>query len=226
MLLQYPYCNVVAIKAGKVILYNKEYTRQFASKIECNNQQQKKGALVVFEDNIPDKGNPNKARKHWDGQAKHIGGNKWGFGIVTRYYRPHKRPDLNEFKHDKNLEFQELINHIKNGGDVIIPVADQDDINKNVKSYIHPSGQGKNGVIFHNLGTGIGELPFEYKYIIQTFILNLIEISSETMVTSEYKYLPITTPREVLITGVPTRFHSFTQNVMFHKVIFVSILMK
>lgn len=107
------------------------------------------------------------------------------FGIITTFYAYKPMPSLTKFKDIMNNQFNDLWNkYILNGHDIIVPSPNDKDLKQHFKSYHEQMNNDDDNpqyeqVIFHNIGTGIAQLPLNYLKYIQYKIDNISKMSAQ-----------------------------------------------
>ncbi len=155
-------------RTGQIFYQTEWYTDE---QLHYNNETKQK-VKMLFGDNFTDRHrNKDTAREHFGGQAEVMGqyDQTCAFGIVTTFHHPCKKPDINTFKKILDFQFTRLKNLLLKGYDIIIPTPTQNFINENKKKFYLTGIQ----FIYHNLGTGIADLNFEYLWAIQEKINEL-----------------------------------------------------
>ena len=168
--------------------YTKEQLDHIRS--QCNStEDMKKLAKMVFGDNDEDYSREQGAeRKYSGGQAAVLGeyDRLFAFGITTAFYAS-TTPNITIFKMLMDSQFAKLQHHLLNGGDVVIPKPNQQDINRHKERYYKDGQQ----VIFHKLGTGIASLPAEHVAYIQTKVDELRkDYARDSKTIKYYNYTP------------------------------------
>ncbi len=163
---------------------------------KINNHKNKTILKILFGDNDVDKNRKaNSTRIGNGGQAKIIGkyDRSFAYGITTTFYKMYYNPsenrkcyeatnppDLQTFKNLMDTQFEPLKQHLNKGYDIWIPKPHITDIqNKRISYY----SNGKQ-VIYHNIGTGIANLPISHLLYIQSKINELTKHTRTTTITN------------------------------------------
>ena len=127
--------------------------------------------LYVFGENDIDKARPKGGERDMIGGLAGVLGDydtSVSFGVTTTFYKnKYVNKDFNAFKKIIDDDFDKLLEYIKNGHDIIVPSPNMQDLyGQYEKNYWETIDNEKKQVIFHNLGTGLAMIPFNYiKYI-------------------------------------------------------------
>eukprot|EP01084_Bolivina_argentea_P312337 540738_1 len=163
---------------GLLIFQTDWYNKQQMQRIHNFYREQnaiEKAPKMLFGDNDSDKARPTyKNRQFFGGMAGVMGqyDQLFSYGIVTTFFQ-NKTPNNMQFQRLMDTQFKPLKNHILNGYDIVIPKPSENEIRKNKHRYFRYGKQ----VIFHNIGTGIASLPFDFLKYIQTKIDELKKIA-------------------------------------------------
>ena len=169
----------------------KQYYDRHCNK-EGPNDVRNVAGYVLFGDNDEDKArDPSRPRQGTGGQAQFISeyvgippydrtiaiGIETAFWTLERYNK--KWPDLEPFKALMNKRFDSVQRLLQNGSDIIVPSPNNDDLTgRNGHKYVNKNGAQ---VIYHNLGTGIADLPFKYLQYIQSKVDELSQYARRTV---------------------------------------------
>ena len=169
-----------------MIFQNKGYTKKQLQYIttQCNGQEDiQKLAKMVFGDNDTNKTRSGGGDRKWFSPQSAVMGEydrSFTYGITIAFNSP--TPNFQNFKVLMDQQFNELQSHLIKGGDIVIPKALQQDINKNRKKYFK-DGQQK---IFHNIGTDKTILPFNFMEYIQQKIGELRNYARDIITVDYY----------------------------------------
>ncbi|ETO19026.1 hypothetical protein RFI_18212, partial [Reticulomyxa filosa] len=114
----------------------------------------------------------------------------FGHGITTRYNK-RKISDIMEVPHYVELlrkEFEPLIAHLRQGGDVVIPYLSAQQLRSDEAKalYWHPTSNKQ--TVFHSLDATPDHLPFYYLSVIQMSIDNLANYAQSEQVIGIYDH--------------------------------------
>eukprot|EP01084_Bolivina_argentea_P315289 546199_1 len=140
---------------------------------------------MLFGDNdVDNRRGKNVKRLYSAGQAKIMGpyDRSLAYGIITTFYK--LKLDKGEFMKLMDEQFKYLQKHLWNGNDVVVPKPPKKDVLQNKNRYCNNGTQ----MIFHNIGTGIAQLPFDYIQYIQYKIDELHKYASGTKTVKYYSY--------------------------------------
>eukprot|EP00486_Rosalina_sp_Unknown_P005027 CAMPEP_0201577824 /NCGR_PEP_ID=MMETSP0190_2-20130828/24372_1 /ASSEMBLY_ACC=CAM_ASM_000263 /TAXON_ID=37353 /ORGANISM="Rosalina sp." /LENGTH=258 /DNA_ID=CAMNT_0048010281 /DNA_START=491 /DNA_END=1268 /DNA_ORIENTATION=+ len=146
-------------------------------------------ALIVFGENDIDKVRPKGGERDMIGGLAGVLGDydtSVSFGVTTTFYKnKYVNKDFNAFKKIIDDDFEKLLEYIKNGHDIIVPSPNMQDLyGQYEKNYWKkgPNDDEKKQVIFHNLGTGLAMIPFNYIEYIQSKLDTLKQIGEKNSV--------------------------------------------
>ena len=128
--------------------------------------------LYVFGENDIDKVRPKGGERDMIGGLAGVLGDydtSVSFGVTTTFYKNKSvNKDFKAFKKIINDDFDKLLEYIKCGHDIIVPSPNMQDLHGYYeKSYWKVIDNEKKQVIFHNIGTGLACIPFNYIEYIQ-----------------------------------------------------------
>ena len=91
------------------------------------------------------------------------------FGITTTFYgNKAVSKDFDAFKKIIDSDFEVLLKYLTNGHDIIVPSPNLQDLHGFYqKSYWKMVDNERKQVIFHNIGTGLAQIPFGFIEYIQ-----------------------------------------------------------
>eukprot|EP01084_Bolivina_argentea_P294898 507561_1 len=127
--------------------------------------------IYLFGDNDIDHSRPPNTEREMIGGLAGVTGKydrTIAFGITTTFYAYKPMPNYTQFVDMMNKQFDELWNkYILNGHSVVIPTPNTNDLKQHFTSFHDQINNEKyEQIIFHNIGTGIAQLPLSYlKYI-------------------------------------------------------------
>jgi len=157
-----------------------------------------KAPRVLFGDNDVDKTRGARvAREGYGGQAKVLGQHDrtFAYGISTTFYQG-AIPSLREFQALMDEQFQPILEHLSQGGDVIVPSPTGNEILENVNKYCATDSKGRKYLKFkHNLGTGIANLRDPYLKYIQQRLDELSRYAKDTKTIGKPKTYSLTPKR-------------------------------
>eukprot|EP01084_Bolivina_argentea_P237629 399320_1 len=151
--------------------------------------------MMLFGDNDVDHGRKyNVKRLHYAGQAKVMGpyDRSLAYGIITMFYK--LKVDKDEFMKLMDKQFKVLQKHLLTGNDVIVPKPTGKDVSQNQNRYCDNGKQ----IIFHNLGTGIAQLPFGYIEYIQYKIDELQKYARGAKTVKYYRYSKVKSSKQIV----------------------------
>ena len=143
---------------------------------------------MLFGDNDTDRARDasrKPERDHRGGQAKPISeydgvspcDRTIAIGIVTTF-KSKPRPDFEAFKQEMDKRFAVVQKLLRNGSDIILSTPNKHDLTGRFKhKYLDRTGAR---AIYHNLGTGIANLPFDYLEYIQMKVNELKKCAKRT----------------------------------------------
>ena len=137
-----------------------------------------------FEDNYRLTG---KKRKFGtSGQAKIVGpyDKTFGFGISTGFRLSIEQIGFDKWTELIVKEFNLLQEHVKRGGDVIIPIPSYGELKQNSNLYFH--NRTRKQIINHTLGTGNSMLPFSCRLFIQQQI-DILKLYAKEVNTVQFQ---------------------------------------
>eukprot|EP01083_Nonionella_stella_P133306 405248_1 len=184
-------------QGGTLYYQSAHFTSQQCTNIAKHFDANKSGApFILFGDNNEDKtrDKSHSNRQYSGGQAESVGAyDHWfAYGITTTW--KHKGgtgvqgnappPDFGRFKGLMNEQFSDVIRHLQNGYDVIIPTPMDEDMRDNPNKYFDENDVLK---VKHNLGTGIANLDLMYLTYIQSKLDELEQYASEIKKISHCK---------------------------------------
>ena len=171
---------------GKIIFQTNRITKQqvldtYAIYLINSDIKTSSWPLYVFGDNDIDKTRANGTERDMMGGLAGVLGiydKTVSFGVTTTFYRNrYVNNDFNAFKKIIDDDFDKLLKYIKYGHDIIVPSPNMQDLyGKYQKNYWKIVDNEKKQVIFHNLGTGLAMIPFNYIEYIQKKVDILKEI--------------------------------------------------
>eukprot|EP01083_Nonionella_stella_P095446 267987_1 len=169
---------------GKVYLQKGFYTSDQMNKVQqLFSQNPQRGPKFLFGDNYADKYRSQGAqRQAFGGQSKVMGHHDrtFGFGIPTTFGQAQRLGftfNSNTFQTLVKGLFDQLVQHIQNGGDVVVPYPTDKDLKRAPKKYFKDNER----FVFHNLGTGGGSLTIDELMMIQNGIERLKEKATRTI---------------------------------------------
>ena len=113
------------------------------------------------------------------------------FGVTTTFYRDkYVNKDFNAFKKIIDDDFV-IIEYIKNGHDIIVPSPNKQDLWGQYSKNYHKTVENEKQAIFHNLGTGLAMIPFNYIEYIQSKLDTLKQIGDKNTVDIDKKMIMI-----------------------------------
>eukprot|EP01083_Nonionella_stella_P285960 973306_1 len=173
---------------GKVYLQKGFYTSDQMNKVQqLFSQNPQRGPKFLFGDNYADKYRSQGAqRQAFGGQSKVMGHHDrtFGFGIPTTFGQAQRLGftfNSNTFQTLVKGLFDQLVQHIQNGGDVVVPYPTDKDLKRAPKKYFKDNER----FVFHNLGTGGGSLTIDELMMIQNGIERLKEKATRTIECDE-----------------------------------------
>ena len=131
--------------------------------------------LFVFGENDIDKVRPKGSERDMIGGLAGVLGDfdsEVAFGVTTTFYADKSvNHDFGKFKRIIDADFVELLRYVRCGHDIIVPSPNLQDLHGyHEKSYWETVDSERTQVIFHNIGTGLAMIPFQYiKYIQRKF---------------------------------------------------------
>jgi len=161
---------------GKVVYQTDRISKQqvldtFAIYLLNKEMKSSSWPLYVFGDNDIDKARVEGTERDMIGGLAGVLGdydNTVSFGITSTFYRQKEvNKDFKAFQEIMDRDFAVLSEYIESGHDVVVPSPNMQDLYGQYEhNYWENVGGERKQVIFHNIGTGLARIPFEYiKYI-------------------------------------------------------------
>jgi len=162
---------------GKIVYQTDRITKQqvldtYAIYLLNGDMNTSSWPLFVFGENDIDKKRAKSSERDMIGGLAGVLGDydaSVSFGITTTFYRDKSvNHDFVAFKKIIDTDFDVLLRYIQNGHDIIVPSPNLQDLHGYYeKSYWKTVNGSKTQIIFHNIGTGLACIPFNYVEYIQ-----------------------------------------------------------